>query len=70
MQKIKMNIADAISTAVKDSLSAELSAQDVYSMLEYPPDTSMGDIALPCFKLSKALKKAPQVSSHLRHNQT
>lgn len=61
MQKIKMNIADAISTAVKDSLSAELSAQEVYSMLEYPPDTSMGDIALPCFKLSKTLRKAPPV---------
>ena len=28
-------------------------------MLEYPPDTSMGDIALPCFRLSRTLRKSP-----------
>lgn len=59
MQKIKMNIADAIVSAVKASAGTELSVQEVYSMLEYPPDAEMGDIALPCFKLSRSLRKAP-----------
>lgn len=34
---------------------------DVYDLIEIPPDKNMGDFALPCFKLSKELKKAPQV---------
>lgn len=29
-------------------------------MLEYPPNPEMGDLSLPCFKLSKQLRKAPQ----------
>jgi arginyl-tRNA synthetase len=29
--------------------------------LETPPDPTLGDVAFPCFKLSKAQKKAPQV---------
>ncbi len=28
-------------------------------MLEYPPDPKMGDVALPCFKLSRTLRAAP-----------
>jgi arginyl-tRNA synthetase len=28
-------------------------------MLEYPPDAAMGDLALPCFKLSRVLRAAP-----------
>ncbi len=34
--------------------------QDVESLLEIPPDPSLGDYALPCFTLAKALKKPPQ----------
>ncbi len=36
-----------------------LSAEDIFSSLEYPPDSSMGDIALPCFRLSKTLRRSP-----------
>ncbi|MBR2347470.1 MAG: arginine--tRNA ligase [Clostridia bacterium] len=36
-----------------------LDANTVCSMLEYPPDEKMGDLALPCFKLSKVLRMAP-----------
>ena len=36
-----------------------LSAEEVFSMLEYPPDKSMGDLALPCFRLSKVLRRSP-----------
>ena len=31
---------------------------EIYSFIEIPPDTSMGDFALPCFKLSKILRKS------------
>ncbi len=34
--------------------------QDMTSLLEIPPDSSLGDYALPCFTLSKQLKKPPQ----------
>lgn len=33
----------------------------VQEMLEQPPQLELGDYALPCFKLSKQLRKAPQV---------
>ncbi len=36
-----------------------LTAEDIAAMLEYPPDASMGDLALPCFKLSKSLRRSP-----------
>ena len=36
-----------------------LSTDEIFQMLEYPPDTSMGDIALPCFRLSRTLRKSP-----------
>ena len=34
--------------------------QDVESLLEVPPDPSLGDYALPCFTLAKTLKESPQ----------
>ena len=49
-------IADAAATAFGEGL---LSAADVFAMLEYPPDKTMGDIALPCFRLSKVLRRSP-----------
>ncbi|MBQ7719342.1 MAG: arginine--tRNA ligase [Clostridia bacterium] len=36
------------------------------SALEYPPDPSMGDIAVPCFRLSKTLRMGPpQIAAKL-----
>ena len=37
----------------------ELTKEDILAMFEYPPDSSLGDIAFPCFKLSRILRKAP-----------
>ena len=48
-----------IAEAIVERLSAALSVEDVERMLEYPPDAKMGDLALPCFKLSKILRNAP-----------
>lgn len=36
-----------------------LSADEIVGMIEVPPQSDMGDLAFPCFSLSKALKKAP-----------
>lgn len=34
-------------------------AEEIEKMIEIPPNPEMGDFALPCFKLSRVLKKAP-----------
>ncbi len=60
MQTIKKHIAEQIVAAVLSiNAEAELSATDVAGMLEYPPDAAMGDLAFPCFKLSKTLRRSP-----------
>ncbi|MFC7750286.1 arginine--tRNA ligase [Paenibacillus thermoaerophilus] len=38
----------------------ELNAETVAELLEYPPNPELGDLSLPCFKLSKQLRQAPQ----------
>ena len=53
MKNIKAKIAEYISKKF------EVEAPMIESMLEYPPDSKMGDLSLPCFKLSKSLRKAP-----------
>ena len=67
MQTIKTRIAEKIVKGVKTLRSdAELDTAAVVSMLEYPPDPTMGDLAFPCFKLSKTLRMSPvQIASQL-----
>ena len=55
---IKEIIAEYISEAIGDG---SLEKQEICDMLEYPPDINMGDLAFPCFKFSKTLKKAPNI---------
>ena len=60
MLTIKKMIADAIVAEIRQKNAAiELDTDTVCSMLEYPPDAQMGDLALPCFKLSRLLRNAP-----------
>ena len=60
MLTLKKKTADYIATAASAAFGEGLlSAEDVIAMLEYPPDKSMGDIALPCFRLSKTLRRSP-----------
>ena len=57
---LKKKTAALLESAVETSFGAGLlSAEEIFSMLEYPPDSSMGDLALPCFKLSKSLRRSP-----------
>ncbi len=37
----------------------ELAKEELMELLEVPADESMGDYALPCFKLARVLRKAP-----------
>lgn len=61
MTEIKKLISAAVAEA------EGLSASDIEAMLEYPPDSAMGDVALPCFKLSKVLHKSPvMIASELK----
>ena len=60
MIQIKALIADGILSGVKSiAPQSDMTAEDVLGLLEYPPDPAMGDIALPCFKLAKTLRRSP-----------
>ena len=60
MLNIKNMISESIAQSVKNiNADASLEISDIVSMLEYPPDEKMGDLALPCFKLSKTLRRSP-----------
>ncbi len=54
MITIKKDIANQLSKEIE-----QLTSQEILEMLEYPPEDNMGDLALPCFKLSKVLRKSP-----------
>lgn len=55
MNSIKNIIAQAVSAA----LGGAVPADEVLSVIENPADTKNGDLALPCFRFSRALRKAP-----------
>jgi len=60
MLKIKEIISEKIAEQILAINSeAEITASEISAMLEYPPDANMGDLALPCFKFSKMLRRAP-----------
>ena len=60
----KLAVANEIVKALNAAFgSAPLTAEEIAAALEIPPDTAMGDYAFPCFRLSKALRKAPPMIS-------
>lgn len=60
MTEIKKVTAALICEAMEKAFGqSPLPADELAAMLEYPPDTAMGDLAFPCFKLSKSLRKSP-----------
>ncbi len=47
---------------IAEKLNIEgVSQEEVYSLIVLPPDTTLGDFALPCFKFAKIMRKAPQM---------
>ena len=60
MLNIKKRIAEKIIERVKAiNEAAQIDTAELMGMLEYPPDANMGDLAFPCFKLSRTLRMAP-----------
>ncbi len=60
MLNLKKKLAEAILCELnKKNDSHGLDAEQISLMFEYPPDAAMGDLAFPCFKLSRALRMAP-----------
>ena len=56
----KKRIASLIYSALCElGASDALSDTEIERLLEYPPSPEKGDLAFPCFRLSKALRKAP-----------
>ncbi len=45
---------------IADKLSIDgVSKEEIYELIALPPNTEMGDYALPCFKLAKLMRKSP-----------
>lgn len=61
MKKLKIQIAQQISSIASEKFNAVLSCEDIVELMEYPPEANMGDLAIPCFKLAKVLRRAPQM---------
>ncbi len=60
MIEIKLSISEIIVEKLKSvNPDIQLDKYAVADMLEYPPDAKMGDLALPCFKMSKAMRTSP-----------
>ena len=36
-----------------------VTAEELYSLIALPPNTDMGDYAIPCFKFAKIMRKSP-----------
>lgn len=45
--------------ALLDQIIEDLSREEIFSLIEIPAEETMGDYALPCFRLAKVLRKAP-----------
>ena len=58
MIDFKIKVVDLL-----DSLSLNLSREEIYNLVEIPPDTNLGDYAFPTFKLAKEFRKAPNLIS-------
>ena len=56
-----MDFRNLIAAAVAAALPApaQLPVEEIAGMLETPPNPELGDFAFPCFKMAKALRKAP-----------
>ena len=59
ISQIKWTVADKLHEFICKLAQSPPTKDELASMIEYPPDASMGDLAFPCFRLSKLLKKPP-----------
>ncbi len=62
MLNLKKQIAESL-YGILSSMTAEAipDSDELAALLEYPPDSTMGDLALPCFRFAKVMRKAPKM---------
>ena len=58
MQNLKSSIAKKISEVISPDDPKSM-YDGIIASLEYPPDAAMGDLALPCFRFAKLMRKSP-----------
>lgn len=58
MQKIITSIAKQINTIISSG-GFSTTADEIAAFIEKPADSSLGDLALPCFRLAKVMHSAP-----------
>ena len=61
MKKAEALILGELLKRINALVADEVTEKDLEGMFTVPPDASMGDLAFACFKLSKILRKAPQM---------
>lgn len=59
MEEIKKYISEKIKNSLKECFELDINEQDIIASLEKPKNEEMGDIAYPCFRLSKVVKDSP-----------
>ncbi len=67
MQYFKQHVSELILSSLKELSVPEIpETDDIRKMLEYPPSPENGDLAFPCFRFSKILRKSPaQIASDI-----
>lgn len=61
MKKAELLIANELLKIIDSMSPGAVTAQELESMFTVPPDSEMGDLSFACFKLSKVMRKAPQM---------
>lgn len=61
MDSIRGELAESIvALLLKRKLPEDFDEAGIFHMLEKPPESHLGDYALPCFRFSKVMKRNPQ----------
>ncbi|MEZ4742632.1 MAG: arginine--tRNA ligase [Bdellovibrionota bacterium] len=57
---VRAEITDSIEAILTRMLDEQYDGFSIFELLEKPPEATMGDYAMPCFRLAKLLKQKPQ----------